>query len=160
MWPLSPQRHWPLPPTVGWVEGMCLGLCGSSWVSHGPGGRRASVTHQQLFVAPGQRQKEKCVHTGPQNQKPSLASQGHKHRSLRRRECSSFSVKKEKVTVQGKGPGNSLDPSACHQFWGLRRGTSGFWISSLCYLCVSLEMLVAFDTNIRKANQEGESAAR
>lgn len=61
-------------------------------------------------------------------------------------------MKREKVIVQVKGPGNSLDPNACHQFWGLPRATSVFWISSLCYLCVCLEMLIAFNINIRKAN--------
>lgn len=84
---------------------------------------------------------------------PALQAKGTKPRSLRRGECSDFSVKREKVIVQGNGPGNSLDPSAGHQFWGVTQGNFSLLdLFPLLLVCICLEMLIAFNINIRKAN--------
>ena len=124
MWPFSPQWHWPLPPTVGWVEGMYPGLCGSSWVSQGLEGKRPSVTHRQLFIAPGQRQKEKCVHTGTQNQaqEPSLASQGHKAQKPVKRGVLQFLHEKGEGDCAGEGLWQLSGPQCLPSVLGVTQG--------------------------------------
>lgn len=150
----------PLPKeaTVVWVEGMCLGLCGSSWVSHGPRGRRPCMTHRQLFHCPKTvwaRGGEMHAHRGsePSSGSPALQAEGNRHRSLRRGSVPISLWKGRRWLCRGRAL-TTLQTPLLHPLWELPRGTSVFWVSCLCYLCVCLEMLIAFNINIRKASQE------
>lgn len=72
-----------------------------------------------------QSQGPKLKHSGIQNQAVGAALCNPRARAQRpdKRGCSRLPVQKGPVIVQGQGPDNSLDPSACYPLWGLPRGT-------------------------------------
>lgn len=89
-----------------------------------PGGKRPSMTHRQLFIAPGQRQKEKCVHTGTQNQaqEPSLASQGHKAQKPVKRGVLQFLHEKGEGDCAGEGLWQLSGPQCLPSVLGVTQG--------------------------------------